>query len=574
MTVRDHLAAPDWDGDRHDLPLDDPSSPPGGDLAFIPLGGTGEIGMNLNVYRCDGALLAVDCGIGFGGPDNPEVEVMVPDATWLAERRDRLVGLVVTHAHEDHVGAVAHLWPSLRCPVYAGPFVAAVLRRKLGEAGLLGQVRLVTVPLAGRISLPPFDIEFLHVAHSIPEAQALAIRTRHGTVVHTGDWKLDPEPLLGPPTDEAAFARLGDEGVLAMVCDSTNALVEGHSGSEAEVRRNLAAIIRGIRRGRVAVSCFATNLARIESIAFAAEAAGRQVALFGRSLRNAEAAARECGYLQDTAAFVPEEEAGYIPDDSLLLICTGSQGEPRSALSKIAADTHPNIALGEGDTVIFSSRMIPGNERAILRIQDDLSRRGCRVMTADDHMVHVSGHPARDELRRLYALVRPRFAVPVHGEWRHLSEHAALAKECGAVPMLVEDGDVLRLAPANRPEVVAGVPIGRLVVDNGRLLPLAGEVLAARKRMLFNGVVVASLAVDRDGRVLGEPKVSAPGLFDDAEEEPRQLALDLARALQDLPGALRREDQALREAARTVLRKAVGRRLRKRPAVEVHLLRV
>lgn len=543
-----------------------------GDLAFIPLGGTGEIGLNLNVYRCDGRLLAVDCGLGFGGPENPEVDVMVPDASWLAERRDRLEGLVVTHAHEDHVGAVAPLWPSLRCPIYAGPFVSAVLRRKLGEAGLLSEVTIHTVPLGGRFALGPFDLEFLRVAHSIPEAQALAIRTRHGIVLHTGDWKLDPQPLIGPPTDEPAFARLGEEGVLAMVCDSTNALVEGHSGSEADVRRNLTAIIRGLK-GRVAITCFATNVARIESIARAAEAAGRQVALFGRSLRNAEAAARECGYLRDLPPFVPEEEAGYLPDDQLLIVCTGSQGEPRSAIAKIAADTHPNIALGEGDTVIFSSRQIPGNERAILKVQDELARRGCRVMTADDHMVHVSGHPARDELKRLYALVKPRHAVPVHGEWRHLSEHAALARECGSTPHLVEDGDVLRLAPGT-PDVVEGVPTGRLALDGQRLLPIDGGVLGARRRMLFNGVVIASLAVDGSGRVLGTPQVSAPGLFEQADLEPIQLADELARVVTDLPAPLRREDDALREAARSALRKAVGRRLRKRPTVEVHLLRV
>ena len=406
----------------------------------------------------------------------------------------------------------------------------------------------------------------------MPEAQAVAIRTRHGIVVHTGDWKLDPDPLIGEPTDEAAFARLGEEGVLAMVCDSTNALVEGHSGSEAEVRRNLTAIIRGLK-GRVAVSCFATNVARVESITRAAMAAGRQVALFGRSLRNAEAAARECGYLTEIPPYVPEEEAGFIPDDNLLLICTGSQGEPRSALAKIGADTHPQIALGEGDTVIFSSRMIPGNERGILLLQDQLARRGCKVMTADDHMVHVSGHPARDELRRLYQLVKPKYAVPVHGEWRHLSEHAALAKELQAIPVLVEDGDVLQLAPG-RPDVVEGVPTGRLAVDNGRLLPITGGVLAARKRMLFNGVVMASFAVDEAGRVLGTPLVSAPGLLDGDDSMGLQLAADLARAVGDLPSGLRREDDALREAARSVLRKAVGRRLRKRPSVEVHLLRV
>lgn len=542
------------------------------DLAFIPLGGTGEIGMNLNVYRCDGKLLAVDCGIGFGGPENPAVEVMVPDPAWLAERREDLLALVVTHAHEDHVGAVAHLWPSLRCPVIAGPFVTSVLRRKLGEAGLGHDVEIDTVPIPGRRQVGPFDLEFLHVTHSVPEASALVLRTRHGTVLHTGDWKLDPHPLIGPPTDEAAFARLGEEGVLAMVCDSTNALVEGHSGSEAEVRRNLTALVKGLK-GRVAVTCFATNLARVESIALAGQAAGRQVALFGRSLRNAVASARECGYLEAVSDFVTEEEAGFLPDDGLLIICTGSQGEPRSALAKIAADTHPNISMGEGDTVIFSSRMIPGNERGILLIQDELTRAGCRVMTADDHAVHVSGHPARDELRRLYALVKPRISVPVHGEWRHLSQHADLAKACGAEPILIEDGDILRLS-GNKPKIVDSAPVGRLAVDGNRLLPIEGGVMGARKRMLFNGVVVASLAVDEAGRIVGRPRVSAPGLFEAEGPEPGQLADELARGVGELPKGLRKEDEALAEAARAVLRKAVGRRLKKRPNVEVHLLRV
>jgi len=543
-----------------------------GDLAFIPLGGTGEIGLNLNVYRCDGQLLAVDCGLGFGGPEHPEVDVMVPDPAWLAMRQDRLAALVITHAHEDHIGAVAHLWPQLRCPIYGSPFVCAVLRRKLGEAGLLSQVEIITQPPGSRWTVGKFDLEFLRVAHSVPEAQALAIRTKYGTVLHTGDWKLDPNPLIGPPTDEAAFARLGEEGVLAMVCDSTNALVEGHSGSEAEVRRNLTALIRKLK-GRVAVTCFATNLARVESIAVAARAAGREVALFGRSLRNADAAARECGYLGDIPPFLTEEQSADISDNRLVVICTGSQGEPRSAMAKIAADKHPHISLGEGDTVIFSARMIPGNERAILRIQDELSRAGVEVMTADDHMVHVSGHPARDELKRLYQLVKPRIAVPVHGEWRHMNEHANLAESLGADAFVIEDGDVLRLAPGE-PDIVEGVPVGRLAVDGDRLLPLDGDVLQARKKMLFNGVVIASLAVDGSGRVLGQPQVSAPGLFDGTDEQPAQIAADLARAMIELPAPMKREDGALREAARTAVRRSVGRRLRKRPSVEVHLLRV
>ena len=543
-----------------------------GDLAFLPLGGTGEIGMNLNVYRCDDRLLAVDCGIGFAADDAPEVDIMVPDPVWLAARRDRLVGLVITHAHEDHLGAVVHLWRQFRCPVHATPFAAAVLTRKLTEAGMIHEVPLIVTAPGARFRLGPFDLQYIPVAHSVPESQALAIRTRHGLVLHTGDWKLDPDPLIGPRTDEAAFAALGEEGVLAMICDSTNAMVEGHSGSEAEVRRNLAALVRGLK-GRVAVTGFASNVARLESIALAGRAAGRQVALFGRSLRNIEAAARDCGYLKSVPPFVPEEEADHLPDDEILLICTGSQGEPRSAMAKIAEDTHPNIALGEGDTVIFSSRRIPGNERAIQRIQDGLARRGCRVMTAEDHMVHVSGHPARDELRRLYALVRPRFAVPVHGEWRHMQDHAGLAAECGAVPFLIEDGDALRLS-GNRPEICESVPSGRLAVDGERLVPMDGSLLAQRRRMMFNGVVVASLAVDAQGRLVGEPQISAPGLFETGDPEPGLIASELRRGLAELPAALRRGDEELREAVRATLRKQVGRRLRKRPTVEVHVIRI
>ncbi|MDR3530264.1 MAG: ribonuclease J [Rhodopila sp.] len=543
-----------------------------GDLAFLPLGGTGEIGMNLNLYRCGGKWLAVDCGIGFGGAELPEVDVMMPDPSFIAERRDRLVGLVITHAHEDHLGAVAWLWPQLRCPVYASPFAAAVLRRKLAEAQLLSQVKLHVVPPGGAIDLAPFNLRFIRVAHSIPEAQALVIRTPAGIVLHTGDWKLDPNPLVGPPTDEAALSALGDEGVLAMVCDSTNAMVEGHSGSEADVRRALSALVRDLP-GRVAVTCFASNVARVESVALAAQDAGRSVAVVGRSLRNLEAAARECGYLAGIPPFASEDEANDIPDENLLILVTGSQGEPRSALARIAMDTHPRIELGEGDTVVFSSRVIPGNERAIGTVQDNLVRRGVRLMTDDDHMIHVSGHPARDELRRLYKLVRPRFSVPVHGEWRHLSAHAALAQEAGIRPIMMEDGDILSLAPGV-PEVVDSAPVGRLVLDGTRLVPLQGAVMGARRRMLFNGVAVASLAVDETGRLRGTPRISAPGLLDPEDPDLVRVARELGEAMADLPAPLRRDDAALMDAAKTVLRRALGKKLQKRPLVDVHVLRV
>uniref|UniRef100_A0A8J4HCF8 Ribonuclease J n=1 Tax=Acidicaldus sp. TaxID=1872105 RepID=A0A8J4HCF8_9PROT len=544
----------------------------GDDFAFLPLGGTGEIGMNFNLYRCQGRWLAVDCGIGFAGPALPEAEILVPDPGFIAARRSALLGLILTHAHEDHIGAVAHLWPMLRCPVYATPFAAAMLRRKLAEAQLLQEVKLHVVPPGGRIDLPPFAVQMLRVAHSIPEAQALAIETPLGRVLHTGDWKLDPEPLVGPPTDEAAFAAFGDRGVLAMICDSTNAMVEGHSGSEAEVRRNLAALIRGLK-GRVAVTCFASNVARVESIALAAQAAGRSIALVGRALRNLDAAARATGYLADIPAFVAEEDAGSIPDDHLLILITGSQGEARSALARVAADTHPEIALGEGDTVLFSSRMIPGNERAIGIVQDNLVRRGVQVMTEADHMVHVSGHPARDELRRLYRLVRPRFAVPVHGEWRHLAAHAELGAALGVRPILIEDGDILNLAPGT-PAVVDSAPVGRLAVDGKRLVPLTGGVMAARRRMLREGVAVASFAVDTAGRLRGRPRLSAPGLFDPEDPEAMVVAEEFVATLADLPEALRRDETALADAARAALRRVLSRRLHKRPIVDIHLLRV
>ncbi|HEY0184514.1 MAG TPA: ribonuclease J [Rhodopila sp.] len=547
-----------------------------GELAFLPLGGTGEIGMNLNLYRWRDAgtekWIAVDCGIGFGGSELPEVDVMMADPGFIEDRKDKLLGLVITHAHEDHIGAVAWLWPRLKCPVYCTQFAAAVPRRKLGEVGLANQVRIHVIPAGGTIDLTPFALRFIRLAHSIPEAQALVIDTPAGTVLHTGDWKLDANPLVGPPTDEAALAALGDKGVLAMVCDSTNAMVEGHSGSELDVRRSLSALIRDLR-GRVAVTCFASNVARMESVALAAHDAGRSVALIGRSLRNIDAAARECGYFKTLPPFLTEDDIDDVPDDNILLLITGSQGEARSALSRVARDDHPRVSLGEGDTVIYSSRMIPGNERAIGNVQDSLVRRGVRLMTDDDHLVHVSGHPARDELRRMYRLVRPRYAVPVHGEWRHLTAHAELAREAGATPFMMEDGDILTLSPG-RPAITDSAPVGRLVVDGTRLVPLKGEVMSARRRMLFNGIVVASVAIDQGGNLRGRPKVSAPGLLDPDDADSERVADDFAESLQDLPATLRRDDAALQDAARSALRRTLGRKLGKRPMVEVHLIRV
>lgn len=542
-----------------------------GDLAFLPLGGTGEIGMNLNLYRLGDTWLAIDCGIGFSGNDTPEAEILVPDPSFIVERRDKLAGLVITHAHEDHIGAVAHVWPMLQCPVYLTPFAAAVLRRKLAEARIM-DVPIHVIQPGARFDVGPFDIEFVPVTHSVPEAQSMVLRTPSGIVVHTGDWKFDPDPLVGPATDLNRLAEIGREGVLALVCDSTNVMKPGPSRSESEVRRSMTELVAGLK-GRIAVTCFASNVARVETIAMAAQAAGRTVVLVGRSLRNLDTAARDCGYLSGVLPFLTEQDVNDVPDDQILLIITGSQGEPRSALSRIAMDTHPNIALGEGDTVIYSSRMIPGNERAIMAVQDNLSRRGVRVITDREHFVHVSGHATGGDVQKMYELLKPQHVVPVHGEWRHLTAQAALAQEMGIAPVLLEDGDILRLSPGKL-EVVDTAPTGRLALDGNRLLPMNGGVLAARRKMLFNGIVIGSFAVDEEGFVIGEPKVSAPGLLDPDDLESVRVREEFANALDIIPDELRGDDVSFREAAKTALRRALGRKLQKRPLVDVHVLRV
>ncbi|GBR70760.1 ribonuclease J [Gluconobacter kanchanaburiensis] len=545
-------------------------------LSFLPLGGTGEIGMNFNLYCLTkngrDTWLAIDCGIGFSGNDTPEAEVLMPDPTFIADRARDLCGLVITHAHEDHLGAVAHLWPYLRCPVYATPFAAAVLRRKLQEAHLNNQVKIHVIRPASRFEVGPFDLQFVSVTHSVAEAQAVALRTPHGLIVHTGDWKLDENPLVGPVTDLETFGKLGDEGVLAMVGDSTNVLKPGKSESEADVRKGLTDLIMGLE-GRIAVTCFASNVARVESIAKAAQASGRVVMIVGRSLRNLETAARECGYFQDLPPFLTEQDARDVEDENLLMIITGSQGEPRSALSRIASDTHPNIALGEGDTVIYSSRMIPGNEQAVMAVQDNLSRRGVTVLTDKDAKVHTSGHATSEDIRTLYRIVRPKYSIPTHGEWRHLTAHAALAHEMGSEPILLEDGDILNLSPGEV-KVVDTAPTGRLALDGGRLLPMTGGVLAARRKMLFNGIVLASFAVDDEGYVIGEPKISAPGLLESDDPESIRIQEEFADSIDQIPDELRQDDAAFRDAAKTALRRALGRKLQKRPLVDVHLLRV
>src|SRR5712691_655156 len=542
-------------------------------LYFVPLGGTGEIGMNLNVYGYGGDWLIIDCGVTFGDDSQPGLEVVMPDPAFIVERRDQLLGIVATHAHEDHIGAIPYLWTQLRCPVWATPFTASLLRAKLVEAGLADRVRINVVPLSGRFTIGPFDLELITLTHSIPEPNAVALRTPVGTVLHTGDWKFDPDPLIGPTADEAALTRLGDEGVLALIGDSTNALRPGSSGSEADLRRSLTDLI-GRYDARVAVACFASNVARLETIAYAATAHGREVALVGRSLWRMDKAARENGYLADVPRFLTEDEAGYVPREKILLICTGSQGEPRAALARIAREDHPNITLDEADVVVFSSRIIPGNEKAIGRLQNELVRLGIEVVTEADHFVHVSGHPAQDELVRMYQMIRPRIAIPVHGEARHLAAHAHLARECQVEEALViENGDLIRLDRSGG-AIVDEVPVGRIASDGKSLLPIGGAVLQQRRRLAGDGSVVATLVVDRRGWLAAPPQISLIGLAEANAEPAAALRDALADAMEGLPAPQRHDDNALRDVARRVLRRGINERFGKRPLIEIQLVRL
>jgi len=540
---------------------------PRDELVFLPLGGSGEIGMNFNAYgfgpEGDRKWIIVDCGVLFGREGAvPGVDVLMPDVRYLAEQRENILGIVATHAHEDHIGAIHHLWPALRCPVYATPFTARLIASKLDEAGLSSRVKVQQVPVGGNLVLGPFTLDFISITHSILEPNLLAIRTPLGTVAHTGDWKIDPNPMLGEETDIARLEKLGAEGVLALVCDSTNALVPGTSGSEAQVRESLTALV-GTLGGRVAVTGFASNVARLDTIARAARAHGRHIALVGRSMQKMVSAARECGYLKDFPPILDETEAADLPPRKVLYLCTGSQGEPRAALARIANDSHPHVHLAEGDTVIFSSRVIPGNELAIFEMQNQLAARGIELLTAEDHFVHVSGHPCREELAQMYRWIRPQVAVPVHGEMRHQVAHARLARELQVPQALVpENGQLFRLAPG-RAELIDEVPSGRVHLD-GRVLVAEGEGLAKdRRAMGFAGLLVVSLVLDAKGRIAGAPKVLGEGM-------PEPVAEAVLKAVEQATAKLGRSDpDELAETVRRAARRAAHDAWGKKPMTRV-----
>ena len=548
------------------------------ELVFAPLGGVGEIGMNLSIYGygAAGALtfMAVDLGVAFGGDDLPGVDLVMPDIRFLLEERKNLAGIVLTHAHEDHYGAIIDLWPQLKVPIFATPFTAALFEAKrLSEPGA-PEIPITVVPLGGRFKVGPFDVELVSVCHSIPESNALIIRTPLGAVLHTGDWKLDATPVLGAPTDSAKLKALGEEGCLALVGDSTNAVRDGRSPSEAEVAKVLAELI-GSARGRVAVTTFASHVGRIRAVAEAARACGREVILVGRAMERVTQVARETGWLDDSHVFHGPDMYGYMPPDKVLALCTGSQGEPRAALARIAEDEHPDVTLNRGDRVIFSSRTIPGNEKAVNRVINGLVTQGIEVITDRDHLVHVSGHPRRGEMEEMYGWVKPKIVVPVHGEALHLFEHAALARRLGVKEVVtLRNGDVVRLAPGPA-EIVDEVPEGRFYKD-GRLLVRADQrTVADRRKLSFVGVVSVALAVDDKGNLAADPTVDLIGIpeTDANGESMLGLAFEAAQStVEDMPKARRRDPQAIADAVTRAVRAAVSNAWGKKPVCRTHVL--
>jgi ribonuclease J len=551
------------------------------ELVFAPLGGVGEIGMNLSVYglgnRHQRSLLAVDLGVFFGDEEHlPGIDLVMPDVRFLEAERKNLVGLVLTHAHEDHFGAIIDLWPKLRCPIYATKFNAALFQAKCESERNPPRIPVTVVPSGGRVDIGPFNVEFIPVAHSIPESHALAIHTTAGTVLHTGDWKIDPTPIIGQPTDERRLRELGDAGMLALIGDSTNAVREGRSPSEAEVARTIAEIVKEAK-GRVAVTTFASNVARIRAVAAAARAADREVVVVGRAMERVVQVARETGYLDGVQNFRGTDYYGHFPPEKVLALCTGSQGEPRAALARIANDDHPEVTLNRGDCVIFSSRTIPGNEKAVGAIVNALIMQGVEIITDRTHLVHVSGHPRRDELRDLIAWTRPQLLIPVHGEAQHLHEHAKLARAAGVPRVLVcRNGDLVKLGPGD-PGIVDELPSGRLYKDGNILEDAKSRAVVERRRMAYAGCVFVAIAMTGQGELAEDPEVDLVGVPEKngAGEAFDDIVFDVVvSTVEGLPRARRRDPDALAESVRRAVRAAVNEHWGKKPPCLVHVLTV
>ncbi|GGO90217.1 ribonuclease J [Stakelama pacifica] len=543
---------------------------PGKELIFLALGGSGEIGMNVNLYGTQGKWVMVDCGITFADPFYPGVDVILPDLQFIEERADDLLGIVLTHGHEDHIGALPYLAGDLGVPLFATPFTAGLIRGKLEEEGIADRVELNVIDREGSFDLGPFGFRYVPLAHSIPEGNALLIDTPYGSIFHTGDWKLDDMPLLGEPATAKQLSAIGDAGVLALVCDSTNVFNEHASGSEGDVRKGLDEVIQAAT-GRVLVTTFASNAARLQTLGEVARDTGRTLCVAGRSLNRILSVAKASGYLRDFPETVDFDKAMTLPRDKVMIVATGGQGEPRAALSRVAEGSHP-IKLEAGDTVVFSSKQIPGNEIAIGRIQNALAAKDVRMVTDRQAFVHVSGHPGRPELAEMYKWIRPDILVPVHGEIRHMAEQARFGVECGVPKALVQsNGEIIRLAPGE-PKRIGHAPVGRLVLDGDVILPADGGTINERRKLSINGQMSVAVAVKRDGTLVGVPQVRLSGIPVEEEREP---FLD---EVEDAVVAALNEggepDERLRERIRLAARRTATRWTGKKPVVDVLMIGV
>jgi len=543
---------------------------PGKELIFLALGGSGEIGMNVNLYGTQGKWVMVDCGITFADPFYPGVDVILPDLQFIEERADDLLGIVLTHGHEDHIGALPYLAGDLGVPLFATPFTAGLIRGKLEEEGIADRVELNVIDREGSFDLGPFGFRYVPLAHSIPEGNALLIDTPYGSIFHTGDWKLDDMPLLGEPATAKQLSAIGDAGVLALVCDSTNVFNEHASGSEGDVRKGLDEVIQAAT-GRVLVTTFASNAARLQTLGEVARDTGRALCVAGRSLNRILSVAKASGYLRDFPETVDFDKAMTLPRDKVMIVATGGQGEPRAALSRVAEGSHP-IKLEAGDTVVFSSKQIPGNEIAIGRIQNALAAKDVRMVTDRQAFVHVSGHPGRPELAEMYKWIRPDILVPVHGEIRHMAEQARFGVECGVPKALVQsNGEIIRLAPGE-PKRIGHAPVGRLVLDGDVILPADGGTINERRKLSINGQMSVAVAVKRDGTLVGVPQVRLSGIPVEEEREPFLDEVEDAVVAALSEGG--EPDERLRERIRLAARRTATRWTGKKPVVDVLMIGV
>ena len=546
---------------------------PKNEIIFSPIGGVGQIGMNFYLYGSQGKWIIVDLGITFGNSEEtPGIDIILPNPEFVKKNKKNLLGIIITHAHMDHIGAVGYLWPQLQCPVYATPFAAAVLKRNLKELKIKPKF-LRTISLDSNIKLGPFEIDVISTTHSIPEPNALGIKTKFGNILHTGDWKIDPKPLVGRDFNQEKIKSFGDKGVLAIVSDSTNSNVEGHSGSEEKLRESLVKIIKKTPR-RIAITSFSSNLARLETFAHVANESGRVAALCGRSLWTMYKAALDTGYLKKIKPFLDEKEVMAYPRDQVLLICTGSQGEPRAALSRIANDIHQNIFLEPGDTVIFSSKVIPGNERAITKVQNELKERNVNVITESEEFVHVSGHPHIEELKKMYNWIKPEIVIPVHGEYHHLKSNVEIAKKCGVKKgLILKNGLLLKVAPGE-PKLLGSIPSGRLMLDGKKIIPINEEAIKNRKKMLYNGTILISLAISKNNKIISKPAISSKGFFND--ENIKNFEKSFISNFHNFVKELKNNqstEMLLKEKITSFSQKFFRKALDMKPIIQIHIIR-